>query len=283
MRRRRTAAGDAEKDRRIQKPTLVEAVISGNEADVVSILTQVGWNVLNRVIFPYELHGDEDTGTLLHVACCYTQPALVKLLVEREASVDKKSRVIGVRPLHLSAVRGDEESCALLISSGCTVDAFDVDWNTPLHWASLYGKEGAAKLLLQNGACVNLTTSDQRHAWSAMHMASYRGKTGVVQVLADFGADLNCLSIAGRTPMQCACEQGKTNTMKLLIRLGADVILGGDQTETLYSAVTRGYLKTARILISSLPNHLVNVILRKNFQKALVESSAEFCMCTQRS
>ena len=137
------------------KRRLVESVENGNETKVVEILDKIGWHVLHSVSFPYTLYGDKDRGTLLHLACCYKKPKLVKLFLERKANPDEKSREKHRSPLRLSAEHGDEESCALLISYGCTVDAVGVNGETPLQRASLQGEDDVVKLLIKHNADVN--------------------------------------------------------------------------------------------------------------------------------
>ena len=253
---------------------LVESIKIGDEARVVEILDRVGWNVLHslRVFYSFSFLGRQEKGTLLHVACCYGQSKLVKLFLEKNANPDEKSTVGHSRPLHVSAWRGDEESCALLISSGCTVDAVDVDGRTPLMVASFYGKDHVVKILIKNNADVN--HADPKGGTS-LHYASFNGKNNIVQLLVDSGADIDRLNTAGHTPLHVACRAGQARTVKLLMSLGADAAFNRNP-EALSAAVEDGNLETAHVLMSNLPNPAsVSEMLRGNLCIALEKRSLE--------
>ena len=254
------------------KQRLVESVKNGDEARVTEALDKIGWDVLHKVIYPYLLFGHKDTGTLLHVACCYKQPNLVKLFLERMANPDEKSRERRRSPLHVSAMFGDKKSCALLISNGCTVDAVDMEGETPLHRASWYGDDDVVKLLIKHNADVN---HGDLSGWRPLHGACV--KTSTVQILTDSGADVDCQNDKKRTPLHYACECGMTGIVRRLVTLGADVCIADHKQKTaLYIAVTYGHLRTARVLISSIPDPtVVKDTLRRNLDLALNEKSLE--------
>ena len=152
------------------KRLLVDSVKNGSEASVVEIFDRISKDVhaIFKVLFPY---GEDNrlVGTLLHVACSYKQPTLVKLFLEKGADPDETGWD-DKRPLHISAELGDEESCALLISYGCTVDSADASGKTPLHLASANGEDYVVKLLIKNHADVN--RADPR-GWTPLHHASF--------------------------------------------------------------------------------------------------------------
>ena len=271
------------------KRLLEEFIKNGNVARVADILDKIGWDVLmNSVSFSCKIptkFGDTDTATLLHIACRHRHPGLVKLLLENNADPDLQSLQQQASPLHVGARHGDAEICALLISSGCIVDAVDVDGKTPLHHASLIGADRVVKLLIEHGANVN---HGDDLVWRPLHYASLLGKNGAVQLLADGGADIDCRTIHGRTPLHYASGYGLTSTADLLVRLGADTTIADrDQLTALYFAVSRGFLQTARTLVSSLglrnPSLAANTLYGHVHPGSVprVNQSAEFCVCTQ--
>ena len=259
---------------------LVDSVQDGNEARVVESLDKIGWHALDsvHVSLPYYAQlgwdAESDTGTLLHVACWHQQPKLVKLFLERNAKPDEKSRERHESPLHISAGHGDEESCALLISYGCTVDAVDVEGETPLSRASLHGHDNVVKLLIKHNADVN---HRDRCGWIPLHDASFSAKTSTVQILAKSGSDVDCQDKSKTTPLHLACKRGKTGIVKLLVRRGADVTIADNNQKTaLFQAVTKGHLQTAHALISSIPDPtLINDALQRNLELALEWHSLE--------
>ena len=251
---------------------MVESVKNGNQADVVDILDRIGWDVgLGSCSFPFSVGQLEDTGTLLHVACCFAQPALVKLFLERGANPDEKSRARCLSALHVSAARGDEESCAVLISSGCLVDAVDVGGETPLHRASRFGMDCVVRLLLRHGADANRGDHRGRRP---LHSASLAGP-GSVQLLVKSGAFLNCQDSDGKTPLHLACIHEMMQIVECLARLGANInITDKNQRTALHYAVTEGNLYCARALISSLPDaNTVQEVLKMHLHIALKHSS----------
>ena len=253
---------------------LVESIETGDEARVVEILDRFGWNVLHNlwVLCPFECLGEQERGTLLHVACWYRQSKLVKLFLEKGANPDEESTGMHRYPLHVSAERGDEETCALLISSGCTVDAVDVHGLTPLIWATVHGEDHVVELLIKSHADIN----HQSHSGATpLHYASYYGRNNTVQLLVNSGAGIDCLDNTGHTPFHDACRAGEARTVKLLMSLGADVTFDRNP-EALCAAVNDGHLETARVLLSNIPNPaLVSDMLRGNLHKALAERSLE--------
>ena len=219
------------------KRRLVEAVKDGHEARVVELLDEIGWHVLHSVSFPYTLYYAKDTGTLLHVACRYRQPKLVKLFLENNANANARSSEKRTSPLHVSAWIGDEEICAQLIASGCTVDAVDVSMRTPLYFAGLHERNVVAELLIKHSADVNHADA---MGWRPLHHAARRGKFNMIKLLVDAGADINCLTRHGKTPLHHACNQGNVFTAELLVHLGADITITDKKQHTaLYDALNQ--------------------------------------------
>ena len=201
---------------------------------------------------------ESDIGTLLHVACSYEQSTLVKLFLERDANPNARGLRNGVFPLHVSAERGDVESCALLISYGCTVDAVvpSVGGPTPLRHAILNREEDVVKFLVKKGADVNHKDSI---GWTPLHQVCLKGSSSqtcrIAELLADYGADVNSLDFQRCTPLRIACQGFETSRLvKLLLKLGADATIADCNGKTpLYCAVTTWHgLKTARVIISNL-------------------------------
>ena len=99
-----------------------------------------------------------DTGeTPLHAALCATERLqhnrVMRVLLGAGAnpnSVTKEAvetggfmrdcRTKGETPLHRAAAFGDEESIQLLLDAGATVDAKDMNGDSPLSWASWYSR-----------------------------------------------------------------------------------------------------------------------------------------------
>ena len=72
----------------------------------------------------------------------------------------------------------------------------------PLHMAASNGSLKAARVLASEfSASVNATDNG---GLTSLHHAAINGSADVVQMLLDHGADVDVLSLCGRTPLQCA-------------------------------------------------------------------------------
>ena len=98
----------------------------------------------------------DDTGeTPLHAALCKTDRVIydrvLKVLLARGADPNcatkkgmetggfmRDCRTKGETPLHRAAAFGNEETIKLLLDAGATIDARDMNGDTPLGWASWY-------------------------------------------------------------------------------------------------------------------------------------------------
>ncbi len=103
-------------------------------------------------------HPDPDTGeTPLHAALCTSnrlaRDLVVKVLLTAGANPNsitkplvetgcfmRDCRTKAETPLHRAAAFGTEETIELLVNAGATIDARDMNGDSPLSWASWYGR-----------------------------------------------------------------------------------------------------------------------------------------------
>lgn len=110
----------------------------------------------------------------------------------------------------------------VLIAGGAKVNKPSVYGDTPLMIAALAGHRRIVEGLIKHGAEVN------RKGWTPMHYAATGGNDEIVEILFDYLADLDARAPNGTTPLMMAVRQSYPSTVKLLIRLGADVSLRND-------------------------------------------------------
>jgi ankyrin repeat protein len=119
-----------------------------------------------------------------------------------------------------AADRGDVVAIGSMLARGADVEE---SWagRTPLIAAARLCRADAVKLLLDKGANVNAreTCGDD-----ALILAAWRCPAGLVEELLDHGANVNGRDrCTGETPLSCAAQEGRTDTVELLLARGAAV------------------------------------------------------------
>ncbi|KAJ4444209.1 hypothetical protein ANN_06000 [Periplaneta americana] len=98
---------------------------------------------------------------------------------------------------------------------------------TPLHIASIFGYLACVNILLSFGCDITLKTSVlSQNESTALHLASSHGHSGVVESLLDHNSDrkiVEARDIHGCTPLHLACQQGRRDCARLLLKKGADM------------------------------------------------------------
>lgn len=171
-------------------------------------------------------------GTALSVASSYDKKSIVKLLLEKGATLDFETKDgtalchaveegdISIAKLLLE--KGAKAACALtpavasrsfdlihlLVSHGADVNTQGHDGNTTLHMApklSMRGATEAMGLLVQLGADVNLVNKSGR---TVLMVAAEKGAEGAVQFLLQHDADTRLLDSRGKTAFEYAQTEG---------------------------------------------------------------------------
>ncbi len=116
-----------------------------------------------------------------------------------------------------------------------------------LQHAAVTGQGKVVDLLVAHG--VDLAA----YGAPSLTAAAWKGETEIVRSLLEAGVDSNAAGgYDDRTAIHMAAENDHADTIKLLIEYGADVNrLSSDERAPLYSAIYKGFLETARVLLSS--------------------------------
>jgi ankyrin repeat domain-containing protein 50 len=149
--------------------------------------------------------------------------AVVKLLLEKGADVECKNAWYGRMPLSWAAENGHEAVVKLLLEKGADVECKN-GWygRKPLSWAAENGHEAVVKLLLEKGADVGCKGTG--YGLMPLAWAAENGHEAVVKLLLENGADVECKDTGyGRTPLSWAAGNGHEAVVKLLLEKGADV------------------------------------------------------------
>jgi len=164
----------------------------------------------------------------------------------------------GRTPLMLAAKRGDVESVRDLIVRGADVNTKNNKGHSSLNYAAEKGHTGVVRLLLDNGADINARSNKgstalmlavegnhvdttklliergadirlKRWGCNLLEMAAGMGRPEIIRLLAEHGADVNEVTDEnGMTPLMWAARDGRLESVKTLVSLGADVTMERD-------------------------------------------------------
>ncbi|PWW74643.1 ankyrin, partial [Tuber magnatum] len=145
---------------------------------------------------------------------------LAALLLSKGASPNCKDP-IGMTPLCWSAWTGRTDLTKLLLSHGAHINTPDDQFRmTPLIWAANMEHPSTCDLLVSAGA--DVFPSDHRGE-TILHWAAKRGFRGLVwQLIEEAGMSVDIHENYGNTPLHCAVFFGQEDTVRLLLRAGAN-------------------------------------------------------------
>lgn len=139
-----------------------------------------------------------------------------------------------ISPLH-RAIEGRSFECVrLLIEHGADVNHENKRGRLPLHYSCRIGDEGEmCWLLLQSGADVN---AGDHGASRAIHEAIVHKKLPQLKMLLKHGAETDCLTKDGNSPLKMAVERNNIDMVRVLLDAGANPHL---QDDALLHAIAR--------------------------------------------
>eukprot|EP00968_Pinguiococcus_pyrenoidosus_P016956 scaffold1651_cov317-Pinguiococcus_pyrenoidosus.AAC.21 len=156
---------------------------------------------------------DEDGNTPLHLAVTGRQRAVVKMLLEAEADVNRTDKS-GVTPLHHAAGLGSVKMVELLVGNGADL-SLQSGAGTPLHWAAGNGHFEAVDTLLGLGAAVD---SANEQGITPVIMAAAGGGSGdVVELLVKRGADTGFVLNGNLTLLHICADAGSLLAVRAIL------------------------------------------------------------------
>lgn len=182
--------------------------------------------------------GDGQGNTPLQRATDAGQLEAVKLLIRGSANVKANSARGKFTALHVAAARHNQQIATLLLNAGADVNARDALGATALLDVRpqktdasevAQAKAGFVRFLIQAGADVN---ARPKHGDGLLHQALTAGNREILAALLEAHADVN-LKGWNKLPLEIAVDSGDMDTIKLLLRAGADVNAGGAFLEAL--------------------------------------------------
>ncbi|KAK2498524.1 hypothetical protein MC885_006168 [Smutsia gigantea] len=135
-----------------------------------------------------------------------------------------------ITPLHVASKRGNANMVKLLLDRGAKIDAKTRDGLTPLHCGARSGHEQVLEMLLDRAAPIlsktkhNVPVDDVTNDYlTALHVAAHCGHYKVAKVLLDKKANPNAKALNGFTPLHIACKKNRIKVMELLLKHGASI------------------------------------------------------------
>ncbi|MFG0287232.1 MAG: ankyrin repeat domain-containing protein [Rhodopirellula sp. JB044] len=167
--------------------------------------------------------------TPLHVAASRGQSVVAQLLLDYGADVHGGVDGDVWTPLVFASYRGHYEVAKILIENGAGVTASD---GNPIHYAGQRKHKAICGLLVEHGAIDDLIDSDDSDVLD-LFRAGYSFDTGTLNSILDRRPDLvDSKDKQGRTVLHEACTHGDTQTVRLLLKYGADVTVLDENGQT---------------------------------------------------
>ncbi|HEV2201182.1 MAG TPA: ankyrin repeat domain-containing protein [Bryobacteraceae bacterium] len=163
---------------------------------------------------------DTDGSTALHYAVREDDVETANLLIGSGANVKSANRY-GVTPLSLACLNGNAAMIEALLKAGADPNTALPGGETALMTAARTGKVDAVKALVAHGADVNV--KEPKRGQTALMWAAADGNTAVVEELVEHGADMHAKTKANFTPLLFAIREGRIDTVRALLKAGADV------------------------------------------------------------
>jgi len=97
-----------------------------------------------------------------------------------------------------------------------------MDKGYELYNAVKAGNREKIRTLISNGADVNYVFLPEEYGLTPLHMAAYFAMDDIIKLLVDNGANVNCYSLEGKTPLGFAVNRhNREKTISLLLEYGA--------------------------------------------------------------
>ncbi|XP_046332933.2 NF-kappa-B inhibitor alpha-like isoform X2 [Haliotis rufescens] len=213
---------------------------------------------------------DQDGDTHLHLGIIQKQSKLVMWFISLALNPDWlniTNRLVQT-PLHIAVIMKDALTTRRLMAAGSSVEARDINGNTPLHIACRERHTEIVSILLKPVMFeetrgnkyelpyqripqdLEITNYDGN---SCLHLAAMESNIDILELLLHRGANVNCREHkSGRTALHLAAEANNIPVMQFLLRrsnIDVNAETYGGQTP-LRLAVGRNYTEAIQLLLA---------------------------------
>ncbi|VDN14144.1 unnamed protein product [Dibothriocephalus latus] len=143
---------------------------------------------------PLSLSKMQNNITPLHVAAKWGKADMVKLLIDRGANVNARTRD-DLTPMHCASRSGSIDIVQILLSAGADHTLKTRNGLSPIHMAAQGDYANIVKLLLRCGSSPDEATLDYLRP---IHIAAHCGHVSVAQVLLENNCDVNSRALTFR-------------------------------------------------------------------------------------
>ena len=192
---------------------------------------------------------NNDDKTALHEAAQFSQPAVVRLLLEKGAQINALKRADWT-PLMLACTKKCLETVRVLVENGGLINYCNKDGWTCMHLAAREGSGAIFGLLVEKGGDCGVRTNNGR---SVLHVAALHGSLEVVEVLLKVGLDVNARDNCGNTPLHEGVLGRHVEVCRRLIENGADLHCTNNvDFSLLHLASSAGYSDVVEFIVKEL-------------------------------
>ncbi len=167
--------------------------------------------------------------TPLHVAASRGKHEVVQLLIDYGADLAGAPAEDQWTPLVFAAYRGHLEAVKVLVENGAGVTEAD---GNPIHFAGQRKHKDICRLLAQHGAVDDLVDSTDYDVVQFFRAAYSYDPDTVEQILTRREELVGYRDNNGRTALHEACTYGDTQTVRVLLRFGADANVKDESDQT---------------------------------------------------
>ena len=212
---------------------LIELIRTDKTLEAKALLAEAPFIKADRVI-NQSAKDDESFEygiTALEMTILKENLEIFELLLQRRPDLARTDSD-GNTCLHKAAFNGSTDIVGLLLQNQADPNARNHDGDTPIQSACYRGGENHAdtiKILLAHHANPNLK---DKKGNAPLHIAAMMGGPRVVETLLDAGVKINEPGPEGFTPLILAAWADEVDSLKLLLRKGADPDLRDDKGKT---------------------------------------------------
>ena len=152
----------------------------------------------------------------LHLAVCYNQIEIVKLLLDKGFNPNLKTKSkYGWAPIHWAAHYGYTAIIKLLIKYDADIEQTNIDGCNAVHFSISNGHHETLKILLENDADPNVELKSDK-GWTALHWAAKNDDLKSAELLLAKKAKVDIKNEKEETPLMMAIAKNHQDIIDIL-------------------------------------------------------------------